>query len=84
MVETTTTEFRKNLGDHLNRTEFGVERVIITRSGRRSAALISIEDLELLQAIEDRIDITAAREAIAEAETEGWLTWEEVVGGSES
>ena len=55
--------------------------MIVTRNGRRSAVLISIKDLELLQAIEDRIDVAAAREAIAEAEDEGWLTWSKVIGG---
>lgn len=81
MVETTAANLRKHLGDHLNRAEFGGERVIVTRNGRRSAVLISIKDLELLQAIEDRIDVAAAREAIAEAEAEGWLTWSKVIGG---
>jgi prevent-host-death family protein len=83
MTVTTTGELRDHLSAYLNRAEFAGERVTITRNGRPSAALVSIEDLELLQRIEDQLDIAAADEAVREAEAEGWLTWEEVVGEPE-
>ena len=43
--------------------------------GKPVAALVSPEDLELLEAIEDRIDIEAARKALREP---GRRRWDEV------
>ena len=47
------------------------ERVILTRAGRPVAALIPIEDLEWLEAIEDRIDAEDYRAAREEFERSG-------------
>jgi antitoxin (DNA-binding transcriptional repressor) of toxin-antitoxin stability system len=54
------------------------ERFRIIRDGQPVAALIPIDDLDLLEEIEDRIDIRAAEEAMAEALIEGFVPWEEV------
>lgn len=52
-LETVTTgEARQQLADLINRAAFGGERVILTRRGKRVAALISIEDLELIEALD--------------------------------
>jgi len=42
------------------------------------AAVVPIEDLELLQALEDRVDLEQAREALRTIETEGTVPWEEL------
>ena len=44
------------------------------RNGKDVAVLISVEDLELLELLEDRMDIEAARRAL---EKEEFLDWEE-------
>ena len=54
------------------------ERVVLTRQGKPVAAVVPIEDLERLEAIEDRLDVEAARGALREAETGGTTPWEEV------
>jgi prevent-host-death family protein len=59
-------EARENFSDTLNRVAYGRERVTITRRGRAVAALISAEDLELLEALEDARDAAELRAAIAE------------------
>ena len=41
------------------------------------AAIVSLEDVELLEALEDRIDLENARAALTEAEKEGTVSWEE-------
>ncbi len=56
----TTAEARKNLADIVNNVAFGKDTVILTRRGKELAALISIEDLELLQKYEDLADIQDA------------------------
>jgi prevent-host-death family protein len=58
-------EARENFSDTLNRVAYGRERVTITRRGRAVAALISAEDLELLEALEDARDAAELRAAIA-------------------
>jgi prevent-host-death family protein len=65
------TDIRGNLADSLNRVAYGGERVILERRGKGVAALVSMEDLALLEAIEDREDIKAARRAIAEMKRKG-------------
>ena len=41
------------------------------------AAIVSLEDVELLEALEDQIDLENARAALIEAEKEGTVSWEE-------
>jgi antitoxin Phd len=62
----TTAEARKNFADIVNKVAYGKEPVILTRRGREIAALISIDELQLLQKIEDYIDIEDARKALEE------------------
>lgn len=76
MTITTITAARSNFSEFINRAQYGHERVVLTSHGQPAAAIISIEDLELLQALEDSIDIAAARAALAEAKTEGTVSWD--------
>jgi prevent-host-death family protein len=62
----TTADARKNFSDIVNHVAYGKEPVILTRRGQEIAALISIEELHLLQRIEDHIDIEDARKALEE------------------
>ena len=65
-------ELRKSLADILNRAEYRGERVVIHRRGKDAAAIIPIEDLRLLERLieeaEDRLDVEAARVALAESD----------------
>jgi len=56
---------RQQLADVLNRVAYGGERVVVERRGKGVAAVIPVEDLELLEALEDRYDVEAARAALA-------------------
>lgn len=56
-------EARAHLGDLVSRTKLLNQRVFVTRHGKRIAALVSAEDAELLEAIEDRLDLEAVRKA---------------------
>ena len=66
MTTVTTAEARKKLAEIVNRVAYGKEPVVLTRRGEEIAALISMEELALLQLIEDHIDIEDARKALAE------------------
>ena len=62
----TTADARKNFADIVNTVAYGKEPVVLTRRGQEIAALISIEELQLLQRIEDHIDIEDAKKALEE------------------
>lgn len=68
MSAKTISEVRDNLGATLERVRHRGERVTITKSGKPAAALVSTEDLALLELLEDRIDIELVREARAESD----------------
>ncbi len=62
----TTADARKNFADIVNTVAYGKEPIVLTRRGQEIAALISIEELQLLQRIEDHIDIEDAKKALEE------------------
>lgn len=57
---------REQFADLVNRSAYRGERITLTRRGKGIAAVVPIEDLQLLELIEDRIDIREARKAIRE------------------
>lgn len=57
-------EARDNLPDTVNRVSYTGERFVIARRGKELAALVSLDDLALLNAIEDSIDIADAMEIL--------------------
>jgi len=65
-ITISTADARNNFADIVNRVAYGQEPVVLTRRGQKIAALVSMEELELLQHIEDHIDIRDARQALAE------------------
>lgn len=67
---------RENFADVLNEVSVRGERIVLERHGKAVAAVISADDLELLEALEDRFDVEAAREALAEAGES--VPWEKI------
>ena len=66
MTHMTSTEIRKGLGDALNRVAYRGDRIIVRRNGKDVAALMPTEDLAMLEELEDRMDVEAARKALKE------------------
>lgn len=62
----TTADARKNFADIVNKVAYNKEPIVLTRRGQEIAALISMDELALLQQIEDHIDIEDAKKALAE------------------
>jgi prevent-host-death family protein len=56
-------DVRNTFSDYLNRASYQGQRIVIERRGKPVAALVSLEDLELLNALEDRADVKAAKKA---------------------
>jgi prevent-host-death family protein len=71
------TEARANFQELINRVEYGKERILIERHGKAVVAVIGLEDLKRLEALEDSIDSAQLRQAIAE--NEGFTTLEAVI-----
>ncbi len=65
MEHVLTSEARKNFMDLVNRVHYGGERIVLRRRNKDVAALVSPEDLALLEALEDKMDIEDAKKALA-------------------
>jgi antitoxin Phd len=62
-------EVRDNLAEIINRVAYGGERAVLRRRGKDVVAVVSMEDLSLLEAMEDRADVKAALKARKEKGT---------------
>ncbi|MBC5815609.1 MAG: type II toxin-antitoxin system Phd/YefM family antitoxin [Candidatus Eremiobacteraeota bacterium] len=72
------TDLRKDAPGILGRVEFGGEEIILTRHGKPAAALVSMEVLKALYAIEDAQDVAAAAAARRDIKKHGTIPWAEV------
>jgi PHD/YefM family antitoxin component YafN of YafNO toxin-antitoxin module len=64
MTTVTITDLRKRIHDLADRVYHHGEHVCVKRNGRAAFAMVTPEELRLLEAIEDQIDIEAAQEAL--------------------
>ena len=72
------TKAKDTFGDTLNRAAYGKERIILTRRGKPIAALVPLEDLELLNELENAADAEDVRLAREEATRGEGVAWENV------
>ncbi len=72
MARRNVVELQNSRSEILEQAEYRGERIIIHRGGRAVAALVPLEDLELLERLleeaEDRLDVETARAALAESD----------------
>jgi prevent-host-death family protein len=59
-------EIRNQMADALNRVAYQGERIVLERHGKGVAAIVSMEDLALLEELEDRRDLEEARKSLGE------------------
>jgi len=69
---------REDFAEALNRVAYRGERIVLERRGKRVAAIVSVEDLDLLERLEDRMDLESARKALADVRRHGAVPWEKV------
>jgi len=55
---------RKDLAEILNRAAYGKERVVLTRRGKDVAAIVPMDDLAILEAIEDHMDVAESEKTL--------------------
>jgi prevent-host-death family protein len=67
---------RKKFSNIINRVAYGKESFVLTRRGEPLAAIVSIDDLKLLQEIEEQMDIDDAWKARNEPGEN--ISWEEL------
>lgn len=78
MYRVPASQAREKLADIVNEVAFGHQRVVLHRHGKDLVAVIAVEDLRLLEELEDRADIAAAKKALAEKGSP--LPWATVKG----
>jgi prevent-host-death family protein len=78
MTRVAASDLRKDCAEIINQVMYRHERVILQRHGKDAAVLISLDDLALLEAIEDQIDLQDARAALAEAQEKGTIAWDDL------
>ncbi len=64
--QVTTRELRGRLSDVLGRAMYAGERIGVTRNGKLAAVVVSVDDLEALEAFEMAEDVAAYRKAKAQ------------------
>ena len=74
-------EMKDSLSEILNRVAYGQERIVVASRGKPKAAVISVDDLKLLEELEDAL---AAREALAEDERGETISLEELIAELEA
>ena len=70
------TAARSQFAEILNEVAYKGERVELERHGKSIAAVVPIEDLQLLEQLEDKMDLDAARKALAEKGER--ISWKEL------
>lgn len=61
-----TANARKNFADIVNKVAYGNESIVLTRRGQEIAALVTMDELRLLQYVEDHLDIEDAKKSLTE------------------
>ena len=76
MIKISTSTARQDFATVLRKVKGGT-RFLLENHDKGVAAIVSVEDLVLLEVIENRRDLEAARRALAEIATEGAIPWEQ-------
>ena len=83
MTRLNVSKAREEFPEIVNRAAYGKERTIVSRRGRDLAAVISMDDLRLLERLAqeemDRIDLEDGRAALKEAEEKGTIPLRDLI-----
>lgn len=71
-------EARTHLTDLVNEVAYGGKRIVLTRKGRKLVAIVSLDDLLVIETMENKIDLEAAKKAEKDIKKHGTISWKEV------
>lgn len=73
-----TADAKEQFVDLINRVAHNKERIILTRRGKEIAAIIPVEDLQLIQESQDKQDLHEAIDALKEVRNAGAVTLDQL------
>jgi len=76
MTRLTASQLREDLATAINKVAFGGERIVLQRNNKDVAALVSVEDFNLLRELEDRTDLAEIKKALKEPGTN--IPWKDI------
>jgi prevent-host-death family protein len=76
MTRLTASQLREDMATAINKVAFGGERIVLQRNNKDVAALVSVEDLNLLRELEDRMDLAEIKKALKEPGAN--IPWKEI------
>ena len=74
----TTIDAKEKFTDLINHVSHSKERVILTRRGKEVVAMVPLEDLQYLEATQDKHDLREAGDAFKETKNSGSITLEQL------
>lgn len=75
MTIMSSSDAREHFPEIISEAAFGNKRFVVTRRGKRLAAIIPIEDFDMIEALEDKLDLEDARKAIKDVKKTGATSW---------
>lgn len=78
MTRIRASKVRDDFAETINRVAYRGERIVLERRGKAVVAIVPLEDLEFLEQLEDRMDLDAARAALADAKKHGTVSWDKI------
>jgi len=79
MTKLAVAKVRENFSDIITQVAFGKERLVITRNSKELCAVIPIEQLRVLEAFENSIDLKSAKAALKRIKDgEKTVPWEKL------
>ncbi len=78
MTSLTAAEARTHFSEIINKVAYGKDRVLLTRHGKGLAAVISMQDLDVLKKLEDSSDLREAGKELLKAKNEKTVPWDKL------
>jgi prevent-host-death family protein len=74
----TTIDAKEKFTDLINHVSHNKERIILTRRGKDVVAVVPLEDLQFLEATQDKYDLREASDAFKDTKSGGSVTLEQL------